>query len=162
MLTGPVGGDVYQAFLSVNSFHRWNVPVSGTIRHLEIVPGLMFSACEDESPDPTSWTHSQSYPARVNTRGLAVIERDEADGGGMVGAVVIGMDEVSCINWSVDVNHHVERGDELGCFSYGGSSMALVFQQGVVVDFTVPGNDPHEHPDDGPSVFVRSQIARAM
>ncbi|MBO0657445.1 phosphatidylserine decarboxylase [Streptomyces triculaminicus] len=137
MLSGPecgddyvnrfVRGDVYQAFLSVNSFHRWNVPVDGTIKQLEIVPGLMFSAAENETPDPETFTHSQSYQAHVNTRGLAFIE---------------------C-------------GPELGYFSYGGSSMTLVFEQGIVDEFTVPANYPHEHPDDGPTVFVRSQIARA-
>lgn len=51
-----------------------------------------------------------------------------------------------------------------GCFSYGGSSIALVFEQGIVDEFTVPFNNAHEHPHDGPTVFgpvARSQIARA-
>ncbi|MEU7136573.1 phosphatidylserine decarboxylase family protein [Streptomyces sp. NPDC046261] len=171
MLSGPecgdeyvnrfVRGDVYQAFLSVNTFHRWNVPVDGTIKHLEIVPGLMFSAAENETPDPETWTHSQSYQAHVNTRGLAFIECGPELGNRMVCAVVIGMDEVSSITWSVNAGDTVKRGQELGYFSYGGSSMALVFEQGIVDEFTVPVNDPHQHPDDGPTVFVRSQIARA-
>ncbi|GGU99703.1 hypothetical protein GCM10010211_78810 [Streptomyces albospinus] len=64
MLRGPqcgdeyvstfVGGDVYQSFLSVNSYHRWHVPVDGTVKHLEIVPRLMFSAAWNETPDPTT------------------------------------------------------------------------------------------------------------
>lgn len=171
MLRGPecgdeyvsafVGGDVYQSFLSVNSFHRWTVPVDGTVKHLEIVPGLMFSAAWRESPDPTTWTHSQSYQAHVNTRGLAFIECGEELGRRMVCAVVVGMEEVSSVTWSVAVGDTVHRGQELGYFSYGGSSMALVFEQGVVDEFTVPQNDPHTHPDDGPAVFARSQIARA-
>ncbi|MCC3768390.1 phosphatidylserine decarboxylase family protein [Streptomyces sp. UNOC14_S4] len=156
-----VGGDVYQSFLSVNSFHRWNVPVDGTIKHLEKVPGLMFSHLEMERPDPTTYTSSQSYQANVNTRGLAFIECGPELGNRMVCQVVIGMEEVSSIDWSVKVGDQVHRGQELGYFSYGGSSMALVFEQGIVNEFTVPQNDPHTHPDDGPTVFVRSQIARA-
>ncbi|WP_372410140.1 phophatidylserine decarboxylase associated domain-containing protein [Streptomyces luteireticuli] len=159
-----VGGDVYQGFLSVNSFHRWHVPVSGTIRHLEVVPGLMFSHAESESPDPATWTHSQAYQSNVNTRGLAFIETGEELGRRMVCAVVIGMDEVSSVQWKpgLAVGSEVRKGDELGFFSYGGSSMALVFEPGIVGDFTVPENNPDKHPDDGPSVFVRQQIARAV
>ncbi|MGW1073896.1 phophatidylserine decarboxylase associated domain-containing protein [Streptomyces sp. NPDC002537] len=159
-----VGGDVYQSFLSVNSFHRWNIPVDGTIRHLEIVPGLMFSHVESASPDPTTFTHSQGYQSNVNTRGLAFIETGPELGNRMVCAVVIGMEEVSSIEWrkGLKVGDPVKKGDELGYFSYGGSSMALVFQPGIVDEFTVPLNNPDLHPDDGPTVFVRSQIARAV
>ncbi|GGU99710.1 hypothetical protein GCM10010211_78820 [Streptomyces albospinus] len=60
----------------------------------------------------------------------------------MVCAVVIGMEEVSSIDWSVGVGDTVQRGQELGYFSYGGSSMALVFEQGIVDEFTVPFNKP--------------------
>ncbi|MBD0741341.1 phosphatidylserine decarboxylase family protein [Streptomyces sp. CBMA152] len=158
-----VGGDVYQAFLSVNSFHRWNVPVDGTIEHLEIVPGYPFSHVESASPDPIAYTHSQGYQAHVSTRGLAFIRTGSELGNRLVCAVVIGMEEVSSISWNpeIKVGAPVARGQELGWFSYGGSSMALVFQPGVVDEFTVPFNNPDQHPDDGPTVFVKSQIARA-
>ncbi|MFE5869704.1 phophatidylserine decarboxylase associated domain-containing protein [Streptomyces roseifaciens] len=158
-----VGGDVYQAFLSVNSYHRWHVPVDGTIEHLEIVKGYPFSHVESASPDPATFSHSQGYQANISTRGLAFIRTGSELGHRMVCAVVIGMEEVSSISWApgVEVGATVSRGQELGWFSYGGSSMALVFQQGVVDEFTVPVTNPDLHPDDGPTVFVNSQIARA-
>ncbi|MEU1814004.1 phophatidylserine decarboxylase associated domain-containing protein [Streptomyces roseifaciens] len=158
-----VGGDVYQAFLSVNSYHRWHVPVDGTIEHLEIVKGYPFSHVESASPGPAAFSHSQGYRANIGTRGLAFIRTGSELGHRVVCAVVIGMEEVSSISWApgVEVGATVSRGQELGWFSYGGSSMALVFQQGVVDEFTVPVTDPGRHPDDGPTVFVNSQIARA-
>ncbi|WP_406504973.1 hypothetical protein [Streptomyces sp. NBC_00212] len=65
---------------------------------------------------------------------------------------------------SISVGDTVQRGQELYYFSYGGSSIALAFEQGIVDEFTVPFNNAHEHPHDGPTVFgtvARSQIARA-
>ncbi len=55
----------------------------------------------------------------------------------------------------------MKKGDELGCFSYGGSSMCLVFQPGAIDHFTVPPPLPVVDPTSGPAIQVNAQISIA-
>ncbi|MCF3101277.1 phosphatidylserine decarboxylase family protein [Streptomyces roseoverticillatus] len=153
-----VGGDVFQSFLSGANYHRWHAPVDGRIVHVERVPGLTFSELQTDSVDTSAGTLSQGYQANVNTRGLVVIESTVPDIG-YVCVIPVGITEISSVRFSVGVGDRVTRGDELGYFSYGGSSMALVFEPGKV-DFTVP-NNTIETADDGAPLFVNSTIATA-
>jgi phosphatidylserine decarboxylase len=72
----------------------------------------------------------------------------------------VGITEISSVTIQVRRGQRVKKGEELGFFSYGGSSMALVFQPGAIQEFTVPDNKSG-NPDDGPPVNVNSQIAVA-
>jgi phosphatidylserine decarboxylase len=154
-----VGGDVFQSFLSGADYHRWRAPIAGTVRHVEKVDGLMFSDAESAGVDTTAATFSQGYEASVNTRGLVFIESPDPIVG-MVCVMPIGITEISSIRFEVAVGQEVKKGDELGRFSYGGSSMAVVFQKGAIDRFTVPPNSSGNQ-DDGPPIFVNAEIARA-
>jgi phosphatidylserine decarboxylase len=61
----------------------------------------------------------------------------------------------------VRVGQRVKKGDELGYFSYGGSSLCLVFQEGAIDHFTI--GPPASGPNDEWSIPVRvnAQIAVA-
>ncbi len=128
-----IGGDVLQSFLAGSDYHRWHAPISGTVLEARVIPGLMFSELLSEGFDLSAGTKSQGYEAMVNTRGLIVIENSSI---GKVAALPIGITEISSITINVRPGDHVEKGQEIGYFSYGGSSMALVFQQGMVKEFT--------------------------
>lgn len=153
-----VGGDVLQSFLSGANYHRWRAPISGTVREARVVNGLMFSDAESAGDDPTAGTYSQGYETSVNTRGLVFIE-SPVQAIGAVCVIPVGITEISSVTISVKVGDVVHKGDELGWFSYGGSSMALVFQKGAVEHFTVPQN--HNDPDNGPPIQVNQQVAKA-
>jgi phosphatidylserine decarboxylase len=155
-----VGGDVIQSFLSGADYHRCHSPVPGRVRHVQIVPGLMFSEAESVGPDTSAGTLSQAYGAAVNTRGLVFIERDGDLK--MVCVIPIGMAEVSSIVVGVKAGELVKKGDELGYFSYGGSSMVVAFEPGVVRSFAVPApSHSSGDPRDGPKVRVNSRLALA-
>ncbi|HEV7590523.1 MAG TPA: phophatidylserine decarboxylase associated domain-containing protein [Longimicrobium sp.] len=154
-----VGGDVFQSFLSGADYHRWRAPVAGVVRHAEVVEALMFSDAESAGTDTTAGTFSQGYEASVNTRGLVYIESDDPTIG-MVCVIPIGITEISSVSIQVRAGDRVEKGDELGYFSYGGSSMCLVFQPGAIDRFTVPARSGG-NPDDGPPILVNAQIAAA-
>ena len=166
MLNGPehlghfIGGDVFQSFLSGADYHRWRAPIAGVVRHAEVVNGLMFSDAESAGEDPTAGTYSQGYEASVNTRGLVFIESKDPTIG-MVCVIPIGITEISSV--TIDVRHGdvVKKGDELGHFSYGGSSMCLVFQRGAIDHFTVAAPPPGGDPDGGPPIQVNARIAVA-
>ena len=80
---------------------------------------------------------------------------------GTVCVVPIGITEISSVQINVDAGDQLAKGDELGVFSYGGSSMALVFQPGAIANFTVDGPKPGGNPDDGPRIKASTQIAVA-
>ena len=153
------GGTVFQSFLSGADYHRWHAPVAGRIACVMKVDGLMFSDAESAGPDTTAATYSQGYEASVNTRGLVFVESPDP-AIGMVCVIPIGITEISSVSFSVKHGDKVAKGDELGYFSYGGSSMAVVFQPKAIKRFTVPQNTSGNQ-DDGPPIFVNAQIAVA-
>ncbi|HEX8127704.1 MAG TPA: phosphatidylserine decarboxylase family protein [Pyrinomonadaceae bacterium] len=155
-----VGGTVFQSFLSGADYHRWRSPVEGVVRRAEIVDGLMFSDAESAGYDDTAATYSQGYEASVNTRGLVFVESPDPNIG-MVCVIPIGITEISSVTITVEHEQKVKKGAELGYFSYGGSSMCLVFQPGAIDQFTVPNRPSGNNPDDGPPIRVNAQIAAA-
>jgi len=154
-----VGGDVFQSFLSGGNYHRWHAPIAGTIRDQRVRNGLMFSDAESAGWDPNG-VLSEGYYAAVNTRGLVFIESDDP-GIGMVCVMPIGITEISSISITVRAGQTVAKGQELGYFSYGGSSLCLLFQPGAIGQFTVPNPPPRPivNPASGPPILVNAQIA---
>lgn len=129
-----VGGDVMQSFLDGSDYHRWHAPISGKVVEARVIKGLTFSELLTEGLDLSAGTKSQGYEATVNTRGLIIIENE---GCGKLAVVPIGITEISSITMhdNIKVGSFVKKGAELGYFSYGGSSMALVFQKGMIKSF---------------------------
>jgi len=156
-----VGGTVYQAFLSATNYHRWHSPVAGRIVRAFVQPGTYYSEADSEGADAVEPTHSQGYLAHVATRAIILIQADNPVIG-LVGFIAVGMNEVSSclIGADMTAGHHVDKGDELGYFQFGGSTHCLIFRPGVIADFHLtaipqPG-DPH-----APLVQVRSKLAVA-
>lgn len=146
-----VGGSVFQAFLSGANYHRWHAPIAGVVRRAQLVEGLMFSEARRAGWDPDAGVKSQGYEASVNTRALVFIE-SPVRSIGMVCVIPIGITEISSVTITVEEGQRVEKGQELGFFSYGGSTLALVFQPGAVARYTHAVGDP---------INVNAQIAAA-
>lgn len=153
-----VGGDVLQSFLSGANFHRWNAPISGKIIEARIIDGLMFSELHVEGFDKDAGILSQGYESAVNTRALVIIESDDKTVG-KVCVIPIGITEISSITIGVKVGQHVKKGEEIGYFSYGGSTLCLVFQPKAIKKFNVYG--PTKYNPQGEPINVNSQIAIA-
>ncbi|TDV56351.1 phosphatidylserine decarboxylase family protein [Actinophytocola oryzae] len=155
---GFVGGEVLQSFLSGANYHRLHAPVDGEIEYVETVEGLMFSELYSSQVDPSAGTLSQGYQANVNTRGIVVVN-STGPAIGRVGVVPVGITEISSVAITVEKGTRVQRGQEIGHFSYGGSSVCLVFEPDRV-DIVVPHGQPGVVTDDGAPIFVNSTIAR--
>jgi phosphatidylserine decarboxylase len=156
-----VGGTVYQAFLSATDYHRWHSPVAGTIVRAFVQEGTYYSEADSEGADAVEPTNSQSYLAHVAARAVILIQADNPVIG-LVAFVPVGMSDVSSclIDPEVTPGHHVAKGDELGCFQFGGSTHCLVFRRGVIADFALDAL-PQPHVADPPLVHVRSKLATA-
>lgn len=149
------GGTIYQAFLSALSYHRWHSPVSGTIVKTRIIDGSYYAEAHAEHFDPAGPNNSQGYITEVAARALIFIEADNPDIGLMC-AMYVGMAEVSSNEITVYDGQHVNKGDQLGMFHFGGSTHCLIFRPGVNLEFDLHGQTPGVHSGNIP---VRSQIA---
>lgn len=151
-----VGGDVFQSFLSGANYHRWHSPIDGVVRKVELVEALMFSDAESAGWDPEAGVKSLGYEASVNTRGLVYVESEDPTIG-VVCVVPIGITEISSVTFAVGEGETVAKGQEIGRFSYGGSTLALVFQPGAINRFTVKVPQPGQKEP----IKVNAQIALA-
>ena len=160
-----VGGYVYQSYLSGADYHRWHSPVDGVVRDAVVVEGLMFSNLVND----ITGVASQAYYTAVNTRGLTFIEADDP-AIGVVCVMPIGITEVSSITLTARPGDHVKKGDQLGYFGFGGSTIAAVFEKSAIdrflvqppPDYPAAGRQPAAAPGATPvQVLVNSAIARA-
>ncbi len=149
-----LGGTVYQSFLDGRNYHRFWSPIAGSVKKIVHIEGLMFSNAEAAGADLTAGTYSQGYMSCVNTRTLVFLESTNP-AIGMVCLMAIGISEVSSISMSVRKGQRLEKGDEIGRFSYGGSSICLLFEPGVIRDFAIDVRDT------GTEVGTRGAALRA-
>ena len=136
-----VGGTVYQAFLSALSYHRWHSPVAGRIVKAYVQDGTYYSETPAEGWDPAGPNDSQAYITEVATRAMIFIEADNP-AIGLMCFLPVGMAEVSTCDITVYEGQHVNKGDQLGMFHFGGSTHCLVFRPGVRLDFDLHGQTP--------------------
>lgn len=125
IVTSPNDGTVYRI--------DTNAPVDGVVS-FKNVDGLLFSENEDNEFDPDAGVNSQVYGAAVNNRALVSIEADDAKLGSVY-VMPIGITEISSLSLVVKDGQHVKKGEELGYFNYGGSTLCVVFEKKVSLDF---------------------------
>jgi phosphatidylserine decarboxylase len=169
---------VYQAFLSALSYHRWHSPVSGRVvrafvrdgtyfseplfEHASLSPRIpnlsnMRSSSSSESVDISleikveGISLAQGYLTALATRAVIFVQADNP-AVGLMAFVAVGMDEVSTCEITVQQGQHIEKGEQIGMFHFGGSSHCLLFREGVRL-----GSFPSL--DLGHNVPVRSQLA---
>lgn len=131
-----VGGTVYQAFLSALFYHRWHSPVDGVIEDIYDIPGTYYLDQSQFIPfDEGSPNNSQSFLTAVSTRKVVVLNASNPRIG-KIAMVFIGMAEVSSCVTTVNVGDHVQKGQEIGHFEFGGSSHAIVFEKKAKLRFS--------------------------
>ena len=141
------GGTLYQAFLSALSYHRWNSPVSGTIVKAYNLPGSYYSEslyqgfANERGADPVAANYSQAFLTATATRAVIFIKADNPKIGLMC-FVAVGMSEVSSDEITVRVGQHVNKGDQLGMFHFGGSTHVLLFRPETQVEFNLHDQEP--------------------
>ncbi len=150
-----VGGTIYQAFLSALSYHRWHSPVSGKIVKTKLVDGSYYAEALSQGFDPAGPNESQGYITHVATRALVFIQADNPNIGLMC-VMFVGMAEVSSNEITVYEGQHVQKGDQLGMFHFGGSTHTLIFRPEVQLKFDLHGQTPGLHSSNIP---VRARIA---
>lgn len=156
-----VDGTVWQAFLSALEYHRWHSPVGGTVLRAWVEPGTYYSEASSQGAEAAEPQLSQGYLAHVATRAIVLVDADDPSIG-TVAVVFIGMSDVSScvIGDGIEPGARVGKGDELGYFQFGGSSVCVLFGPDVVESFSLEALP--QAPDEEPVLLhVRSHLATA-
>ncbi|OAP57741.1 hypothetical protein AYL99_08479 [Fonsecaea erecta] len=158
-----VGGTVYQAFLSANSYHRFHVPVSGQIVDEPVLvagtyysepPVTGFSPDDDPAvPDPGADKASQGYTSAVATRAVVFMKPTTRRSASW--PLFSWACEVSSAEITMPPKKHFEKGEQLGMFHFGGSTHCLCFRPGVDPQFNFPDNIP------GPNNTIQWPVSSA-
>ncbi|CDI41413.1 Phosphatidylserine decarboxylase [Lactobacillus helveticus CIRM-BIA 953] len=155
------GGTLYQAFLSALSYHRWNSPVSGKIVKAYNLDGTYYGEAlaqgfeNPNGPDKVAANNSQAFLTSTATRAVIFIQADNPKIGLMC-FVAVGMGDVSNNEITMRIGQHVNKGDQLGMFHFGGSTHVLLFRPEVKLDFDMHGQTPGL---DTTNIKVREAIA---
>ena len=162
-----VGGAVYQAFLSADSYHCWNAPVTGEVVHRDVLEGTYYAETAaagfggSDGPDPAGPDVSQRYITNIATRGILIIDTKDHEDIGLVAFVPVGMSEVSTCEWEEEATAKgktVQKGDLIGAFHGGGSTHCLVFEREAMKKLKF--NPKAEYPEVATvNLAVKSELA---
>ena len=133
-----IGGSFANMYLSPGDYHRYHMPLSGRLVETVYIPGRLFSVAHD---------FTQSVP-NLFARNERVVCIFETEAGPMavvlVGAMFVGSIEtvwageftppsrkgIEVKNYDMLAPVTLERGDELGRFNMGGSTVIILFTPG--------------------------------
>ncbi|KAK3112651.1 hypothetical protein LTR53_010848 [Teratosphaeriaceae sp. CCFEE 6253] len=123
-----VGGNIVIARLAPQDYHRWHSPVSGTVESVTEIPGTYYTV------NPQAVCQAGTLDVFCeNRRSVMVIRRSGS--GTLVVVVAAGAMLVGSIKYNpgVAVGAAVKRGQCLGAFYYGGSTVIVLYPKGEVV-----------------------------
>ena len=125
-------GTMTHTFLDINDYHRYHVPVTGTVKEVLLIP-------QDDAPGGViTWNeeagkyveyYSETFGWQsIETRGVVIIETET---GGYVAVIPVGMCQVSSVNFEETIvpGTEVKKGDPLGFFLFGGSDIVMLFSE---------------------------------
>lgn len=128
------GGIYTHSFLYIDDYHRYHVPVAGTVREMRNISGKVYMDVFREDDGTLNVVDGDTYQFNQE-RGLVVIDSPEV---GLVAVLPIGMAYVSSVNLTTEVGAELRKGDQFGYFLFGGSDIVTVFQdRNVVLDAEV-------------------------
>lgn len=127
------GGAMAIARLAPQDYHRWHAPVDGTVQSIWEIPGTYYTV----NPQAVNEAGTMDVFCE-NRRSVMVLQR--STGGeqqrrrSVVVLVAVGAMLVGSIRYNagIEVGAQVRRGQALGAFYYGGSTVLALFPQGDV------------------------------
>ena len=117
-----VGGSLIVSRLCPVDYHRFHLPTDGLVKSVELINGDLYSV------NPIALRQTLSIFWR-NKRYLTLIENEHL---GKVAVFLVGATCVGSVHLTAQKNQIYAKGDELGYFSFGGSSVITVFQPGII------------------------------
>lgn len=116
------GGAMVIARLCPSDYHRFHFPVSGLAHKPKLINGCLFSV------NPIA-LYKNFLILQENKRAVTLIDSDYF---GKVAYVEIGATNVGSIHQTYVANSKINKGQEKGYFSFGGSCVVLLFEKGKI------------------------------
>ncbi len=128
------GGALVIARLAPQDYHRWHAPVSGTVESVTEIPGAYYTV------NPQAINEASTLDVFCENRRSVMVVR-EAQVGMPVVIVAVGAMLVGSIHYVDDedgrpvdeAGAQIHRGQCLGAFYYGGSTVLVLYPRGTVV-----------------------------
>lgn len=120
-------GSIVIARLAPQDYHRWHSPVSGTIESVTEIPGAYYTV------NPQAINEEGTLDVFCeNRRSVMIVRRKET--GTKVAIIAVGAMLVGSIRYNpgIEVGREIRRGECLGAFQYGGSTVINLYQEGDV------------------------------
>ncbi|XP_015893647.3 phosphatidylserine decarboxylase proenzyme 3 [Ziziphus jujuba] len=109
--------------LAPQDYHRFHVPVTGTVGKFVSIPGCLYTV------NPIAINSKYCNVFTENKRVVTTISTAEF---GKVAFVAIGATMVGSITFLKKTGDYVKKGDEFGYFSFGGSTVICVFEKNAI------------------------------
>lgn len=140
------GGTAMSFVLMPNVYHRYHSPVAGTVIESKDVNGAYFGMAGNFYSFINNGNVG-GYMAKYGVfgtyhRGYYIIQTEKY---GKVAMIPIGLDDISSVNFTPKFDDipnsnksaKVKKGEEVGYFAYGGSTIILLFEPGVIQNVSV-------------------------
>ncbi|XP_023750647.1 phosphatidylserine decarboxylase proenzyme 2 [Lactuca sativa] len=114
------GGTLVIFRLAPQDYHRFHFPVSGKIEQIVDIPGCLYTV------NPIAVNSKYCNVFTENKRAVSIISTADF---GKVAFVAIGATMVGSITFTKKTGDYVQKGDEFGYFSFGGSTVICVFEK---------------------------------
>jgi phosphatidylserine decarboxylase precursor len=114
------------SFLAVTDYHRFHIPVSGTVKEVKKVPATTWIT-ETKKPDGSLENTDDVGFQFTHTRAHIIIESPI----GFVAVIPVGMGHISSVIITAEEETKLVKGDEFGYFAFGGSDIIMLFEKPV-------------------------------
>jgi phosphatidylserine decarboxylase precursor len=119
------GGTYTHSFLYIDDYHRYHVPVAGTLKEVRNISGRVHMDVRRNADGTLDVLDGDTYQFNQE-RGLVVID---SPGVGLVAVLPIGMSYVSSVNLTPDPGATLRKGDPFGYFAFGGSDIVSRYKK---------------------------------
>ena len=128
--------------LAPNDYHRFHFPLAGTPSAMRMIKGGLLSV------SPYALVKNFTRVFTENKRSLVGLQTKEH---GQVILAPVGATMVGSILATYTPNHPIKKGDEMGYFAFGGSTIVILTEKGKVkID-----DDIIKHTRNGQETFVK-------
>jgi phosphatidylserine decarboxylase len=136
------GGTIMIARLAPQDYHRWHAPINGTVQSVKTIPGAYYTV------NPQAVNEEGTVDVFCeNKRSVMLISRKETET--PVAVIAVGAMLVGSIKYNDGLDQpgtKVARGQCLGAFMYGGSTVIVLYPKGeVVLDEDLVKNSMEQH-----------------
>lgn len=122
------GGSIVIARLAPQDYHRWHSPITGTVEGLKDIPGAYYTVNPQAINEPGTMDVFCE-----NKRSVMMLRRNST--GAPIAVVAVGAMLVGSIQYVLGVGQigaQVRRGQCLGAFYYGGSTVIVLYPKGEI------------------------------